>query len=193
MKVLEHSYQILVLLCVCPPDDPTNKWIQRRNAILAVLTIVLIMVPNVASIIFMVQYFTIDLASAFCACYQAAALTKCIYTLIVAYIIRNEVKKAFDALQAFYESSKNPLISPTKIQFITESFSHLLAVKDRELSRFMNEANERSAWIVKLAITIFTFAFPNIVFSQSILSAISSYAGFGYLNDTVLYRPYKYT
>lgn len=116
MKVLEHSYQILVLLRVCPPDNPTNKWIQRRNTILSVLTIVLIMVPNVASIVFMMQYFAIDLASAFCACYQAAALTKCIYTLFVAYIIRDDVKKAFDALQAFYDSSKNS--SEESIKFI---------------------------------------------------------------------------
>lgn len=108
MKILEHSYQILVLLCVCSPDDPTNKWIRWRNTIVSVLTIVLIMVPNVASIVFMVHYFRIDIASAFCACYQAAALTKCIYTLFVAYIIRDDVKKAFDALQAFYDSSKNP-------------------------------------------------------------------------------------
>lgn len=111
MKVLEQSYQILVLFGVCPPDDPTNKWIQWRNAIFSVLTIVLIIVPNVASIVFMMEYFTIDLASAFCACFQAAALTKCIYTLFVAYIIRDDVKKAFDALQAFYDSSKNPLKS----------------------------------------------------------------------------------
>lgn len=117
MRILEHSYQILVLLCVCPPDkDPTNKWIQRRNAILSLLTIVLIMVPNVASIVFMVQYFRIDLASAFCACYQAAALTKCIYTLFVAYIIRDDVKKAFDALQTFYDSSKNPLKSKSPLK-----------------------------------------------------------------------------
>lgn len=122
MKALEHSYQILALLCVCPPDDPTNKWIQWRNTIISALTIVLIMVPNVASIVFMVQYFTIDLASAFCACYQAAALTKCIYTLFVAYIIRDDIKKAFDALQAFYDSSKESNENPLKCRSLSKRF-----------------------------------------------------------------------
>lgn len=123
MKVLEHSYQILVLLCICPPDDRTSQWVQRRNVILSILTIILIMVPNIASIVFMVQYVTIDLASAFCACYQAAALTKCIYTLFVAYLIRDDVKNAFDALQAFYTSSERIYRNvPLKCRSLPKSF-----------------------------------------------------------------------
>lgn len=104
---MNQSYQIFVLLCICSPNANPTKSIRIRNVIFSVIAFVYQLLGLIASCVYIVRYFTTNLANTLCAGYQMSGLLSILYTLSIAYIWRENIQTIFDAFQIFYDECKN--------------------------------------------------------------------------------------
>lgn len=106
MKPLNRSHQILKLLCVCPIDDPSNKWIQFGNILYTISAVIVILSANIASLTFLLKYFPNDLVNSLFALLETAILSTTLYTLFMAHVSRKEIQNVFSTFEDIYMSSK---------------------------------------------------------------------------------------
>lgn len=106
MKPMDQSYQIFVLLCICSPNANPTKSMQIRNVIFAVITFVYQLLGLISSCVYIVRYFTTNLANTLCAGYQMSGLLSILYTLSIAYIWRGKIQAIFDDFQIFCDKSE---------------------------------------------------------------------------------------
>lgn len=104
MKPFERSYDIFALICICPTDRSANKWIKFRNIAFSFMAFLFMFTTQIGSYTFIIKYIKTDLVRAIFAVLQAAALTETVYTIITAYLLRNEIQSIFVAFQTFYDS-----------------------------------------------------------------------------------------
>lgn len=76
------------------------------NIFITLMALFFLFTANVASFWFIFNYMKTDVISSLFAGYQAAALCEALYTLITAYILRDEIQEIFDIFEDFYELSE---------------------------------------------------------------------------------------
>lgn len=70
MKLLQRNYYIFTLLSICEPKTATSKWILYRNAVFTFSHLFLMFAGVTACIVFIRNYFTVDLVNSFGAGFQ---------------------------------------------------------------------------------------------------------------------------
>lgn len=106
MKPLYRSYQIMALHYVCPPVDPSNNWIKFRNILFATSAVLFMFIFIIASCTFVINNFSTQLMRSIFAILEMAGLSSALYTLLMAYTLRNEITAIFSAFQHIYDSSE---------------------------------------------------------------------------------------
>lgn len=106
MKPLQECYKLFELLCICPPDKPLSRWKKHLNDFMSIIGLVSQIISLIASFVFVKKFFSIDLSSAICACFQIAGDITALCSLFIAYIKCYEFQNNFYAFQAFYDASK---------------------------------------------------------------------------------------
>lgn len=103
MKVLELNRTFLVLLGVCPA--PNSKWstIFKLNYI---LMLVLQILGLISSIWFIAKFIRIDLNSVLYAGFHTSAYSSSTYSLLVGFVVKHKIMKAFTKLQTICDESK---------------------------------------------------------------------------------------
>lgn len=106
MRPLEENYRLFVVLCICPSAKSINCLMKMFNILISISCIFIEFIALIASFAFVLKYFSINLEIAICACYQIGAGFIVIYSLITAFIKRDDFKETFERFQDFYDTSK---------------------------------------------------------------------------------------
>lgn len=106
MRPLQENYKIFVLLNICPPANSISHWKKLFHILVSISCLSILFIGMLASLAFILKYFSDDLESAICACDQIVGGMTVFYPLIIAHIKRDDFKEIFDSFQAFYNTSK---------------------------------------------------------------------------------------
>lgn len=68
----------------------------------------------------------------------------------------------------------------------------ILDKRSVNLSTFLEQANQRGAWIVKLFVQTFAIICPIGILIECLMSAVYSQYKYGYINPNALFYPYKF-
>lgn len=106
MKILKSNYKIFSNFAICPADPPVPKWIEIRNHLTLIWFITAMLSSTCTSFVYFIKYFKVDLEAALYAFSETPASFMVLYTALMAFVLRNDIKQIFDDFQHFYESSK---------------------------------------------------------------------------------------
>lgn len=104
-KVLQESYHIFVLLCICPPNKSHGKWLKFFSNIVLIFCFSVFLMSFFASWAYII-YHSDNITNLICAFWQISGLCHTIHSVITLYFKRDELKGIFDAVQTFYDASK---------------------------------------------------------------------------------------
>lgn len=106
MKISDKIQKNLILLCIYSNRDPTSRWIKFRNLSILSLNLFLMFGSILSSSVFMKMYVNIDLARSLVAAYQIGATGPVGYTLSAGFLLRKDITKILDDIQAIYDLCK---------------------------------------------------------------------------------------
>lgn len=106
MKRLKEIYWIFVILGICPPDKPIERWLKIFSNFISIYCLTIFFIALISSIFYFLKYFSTDLASAIIAVYQIVGAIIGLYLLIMAHIKRHDIKMIFNDIQTFYDACK---------------------------------------------------------------------------------------
>lgn len=109
MKTLQFSRYLLTLLCICPAEDSSSKWILFRNRLFGILTGLHLLLAAIAAATASYKYLVVDFESAMYAFPECVAVSISNYTFIMGFIFRMEIRQMFDLLQAIYDTCESHL------------------------------------------------------------------------------------
>lgn len=202
-KPLELSRQILIWLCMCPPDMQTSSW-QKVVYALFTLTVFSATVSTlVASVIFFLEFVLVDLAESLHGFANGIASIGLCHLMIVAFILRYKISFIFEQLSTVYSSGKYYnwevwkksdfgfhilRLCPNNNNLIDfRNAYHLGSVVHLP---FMIEANNKSKWLCILYYKFMWAAFLSTM-SIVIVSVIYCYIVNGTYEINHFYHPFK--
>lgn len=103
MTVLETNKQIFELLCVYNTSNSKTKLI---SYLLSAFILIFESLAMVGSVLFVIVFVKNDLENSLYALFQSFALGSVIYTLISAYVVRDDIMDIFDKFQQISYASK---------------------------------------------------------------------------------------
>lgn len=106
IKPLQTNRLIMTWLCLCHEDEATSKWKKLAYIICALTLSFAFFSMSVVSVTFVVKYFKVDLEEALYAVFQVSGYFAQIYTMISAFILRNEISGIFLKLYDIYDACK---------------------------------------------------------------------------------------
>lgn len=106
MKALEENYKIFVLLGICPSDKPISRWMEIVHISISVFCAIFLIGCLISSSVYCLNTFLIDLGNGIFSVCQILGNVTSLYFIIIAHIIRHDIKKVFNDVQAFDEASK---------------------------------------------------------------------------------------
>lgn len=107
MKPFKENYRIFALLGFFPSEKRPIRWKKILKLSILIFFATEITILLFASAVFALNIFSTDRTSAIAACFQICGLITVQFSLISAYIKRNELKEIFDQFQTFYDTSKS--------------------------------------------------------------------------------------
>lgn len=123
MKPLQKHYQMFVILCILPFTKSINRWLRLFTTLTSIICLFIEFISFMASLVFVINNFSIDFVNAICAYHQIVGSLIAIFSLLTAYIKRDNLKKTFDDFQTFYDSSKSINLIWNNDTIYTSNFS----------------------------------------------------------------------
>lgn len=106
MKAFYLNYRILSWLYVCPPKEPISPWMKFRSILLASIVIITFIIISVLSAISTRYNFPDNLEIALFSISHLVPTVTQFYTLIVAYLLRDELAEIFPKYQRIIDKCK---------------------------------------------------------------------------------------
>lgn len=193
MKPLELNYQAFVLLCICPPNAGSSIWIKLKKIAYSVLTVLTLSTAIISTTAFIVKNFATNLERTLIAGYQFGSLFYFLYTLLVSYTVRHEIKQIFDDFKAFFDKSK---------AFFDKMFEHrneynllfyIFIDLDSGQSKLLIEADQRGEKMFIFFRKYFSIGCPLCMIFLAITSIVAVLLKNGYISSSeAFYRPFVF-
>lgn len=106
MKSLKENYRIFILLGICSPDKPIKYWMKLIYILISVFCAMVFVANFLSSFIYFERYISNDLADSICVVYQIIGAVIGFYSLVIAHVKRQNIKKIFENVKAFYNACK---------------------------------------------------------------------------------------
>lgn len=105
MKPLVTNQKVLIWLYLCAVDDVSLRT-NLAHIALGATAFLLLILGNVASVLFVLKFVSVDLKLSLFALYQIFAISSILYLMIAAFILRHKIHDIFAMLQEIYCESK---------------------------------------------------------------------------------------
>lgn len=106
MKPLQENNRTFTLLGICSTAKSMDRWKILFYIFVSISCPSISFIGLIASSVFFLRNFTTDLANTICVGYEIVAMMIALYSLIIAHIKRDDLKRIFDDFQDFYNTSK---------------------------------------------------------------------------------------
>lgn len=176
---LKTNLVVLKLLCMYPVDSKTGVLTRVAFITFTTITLAVLAITDIGSAVFFWKHLSIDLIKALQGMAQAILVFNALYTCLILFYARHQVKAMLDKLTDIYNASKK------RIEFSENSCKNILKHNfssgldsNVESFKFLNEANSQSEWMWQTYFRIMTIA-TIIIASFFLLSLLNCY-----LNET---------
>lgn len=103
MQQLLTTKRVLILLCLCPADNSTNKWKKIGHILFALVIFVLILCFFVVNVSSTIKFLSINLQDSLFAFVSAVGIFALIYTMVAAFLLRHRMGDIFEKLSKIEE------------------------------------------------------------------------------------------
>lgn len=103
---LKTNLAVLKILCMYPVDAKTGVLTKVAFITFTTITLAVLAITDVGSAVFFWRYLSIDLIKAFQGMAQAILVFNALYTCLILFYARHQVKAMLDKLTVIYKASK---------------------------------------------------------------------------------------
>ncbi|XP_031619126.1 uncharacterized protein LOC116338167 isoform X2 [Contarinia nasturtii] len=167
IKILSVHQDIFAWLRIFPFANATNRKTQFISKICMVSVLIIKLLSLVSSVAYLYRNVSSEVDLGF-SITQISGWASTFYTLVVAYIIRNQLRKLFDKIQEIYDDATDDM----KGNFI--------------------KINEKSEFLTKYCVKYFIVGFVAYVCAMAMINILFCYLINGHVDAKCLWYPPKY-
>lgn len=214
MKPLVTSHRYLAWLCLCTPDESSNKWHKRAYIIFTTSILIILLSHTIADMVYCLIMLSTNLQSCLFVILCIAGQFCTTYSLLIGLLLMpQKIDKILKNLQTLYSTCKyskwksstnfvrqNLALTPfCKIYACSRSieckplfwYFYEFVGENMDSFQFLAQANDASECMWKIYYKYMAGVLINVVFTAgfSVFHSWSSYSNDGHLDPVKLYYP----
>lgn len=194
MEPLATSRKLFIRIYLCPADEneDKSKIIQYRYSL---LTIFAFLSSGIAfTIASLVKYWSIDLTKALYSPIQFGPTSSTVYSIIIAFVLRNKILDMFHNLSKIYKKCKWIFLlvfCDTVLKTNCLFFLHFKLIDENDFNiSFLTEANDKIEWVWRIYLKLVFEIIPSNMCMLTAVTVSLCYVQFGHFVVKYAYHPY---